>query len=533
MLLTARASPDELSSTDVSIEHGHEGLSPLAAASRSGNVAIVSALVAAKATVDLRMRSQWTVLSEGQTALAIAAEHGQAEVAELLLSAHADPNLASTHIWPYMSPPRNDGRDLIDLIAQPPLLVAARHGHEESCRMLLTYHAAIEFMSSDGVNALGLAALGGHAGAVRACLQFGAFTEVRIGGDTGIHAVGAPTPLQAAAAKGHLEVVHALIQAGANLDYHGEGSPSSLMVASKNNSLEIVRVLLKARAAVDLVSLVYRPQECGDVRVSALDFAVDASHVDVIQMLLEANANVEGARGTTLSACFHYVHPEEAKKGGKRAVRQADAARLLLQYGVQAERASEGVPMLHCAVRGANAACVEMLLDRKVSVNAVDGEGRSALMETTQLWFGRDHRESDRANQVEIARLLLRADADVNIVDHGGKTAIMMAAGSKQHSRSISKDGGWKSNKALVALLKDAGASINGMEADASSDAYFEAASSGANGSEASSASDDSGDGSDAERSEVGSDAEGSEVGSDDDDGNSDADAVAEVHDVS
>uniref|UniRef100_A0A4W5PEQ0 Uncharacterized protein n=1 Tax=Hucho hucho TaxID=62062 RepID=A0A4W5PEQ0_9TELE len=57
------------------------------------------------------------------------------------------------------------------------------------------------------------------------------------------------TPLHAAAAEGHQEVCHMLVQAGDNLDITEE-EQRTLMDACDNNHLDTVKYLLRAGAAV-------------------------------------------------------------------------------------------------------------------------------------------------------------------------------------------------------------------------------------------------------------------------------------------
>ncbi|KAG7240049.1 hypothetical protein INR49_028052 [Caranx melampygus] len=58
------------------------------------------------------------------------------------------------------------------------------------------------------------------------------------------------TPLHAAAAEGHHEICHMLVQAGANLDMFDEEQRTPLMVACENNHLDTVKYLVRAGASI-------------------------------------------------------------------------------------------------------------------------------------------------------------------------------------------------------------------------------------------------------------------------------------------
>ncbi|KAK0137224.1 Histone-lysine N-methyltransferase EHMT1 [Merluccius polli] len=84
-------------------------------------------------------------------------------------------------------------------------------------------------------------------------------------------------PLHAAAAEGHQEVCHMLLQAGASLEMFDDKLKTPLMCAAENNHVEVVKYLLTAGAAV-----------CHkDVQGSTcLHLVAKLGHDDVIQLLL-------------------------------------------------------------------------------------------------------------------------------------------------------------------------------------------------------------------------------------------------------
>jgi len=308
-----------------------------------------------------------------------------------------------------------------------------------------------------------------------------------------------PTPLQVAAAKGHVDVALALIQAGAHVDRQHETCLSPLMLASNNNLHKMTRVLIKAHADLDLVSL-YNATSEEETRndthlATALDLSVKWCHVRIVQILLEARASPTGARGSTLTTCLRQNRAADTRRGGAGAVKQAETARLLLQFRADHESTASGDPPLCHACYGGNHACVKLLLERGASVNAVGHDGRSALMVTTQAWSpgagnSREDRQEDRAHQIEIAQELLQANADINLIDDHGNSAVDLAV-----------EGKW-TNKALAKLLVDAGAKF-----DADTTVFFDAGSESGGETDG----DDDGSNSDGTEEDDGSNSDGTE----------------------
>ena len=106
---------------------------------------------------------------------------------------------------------------------------------------------------------------------------------------------------------------------------------------------------------------------------------------------------------------------------------------------------SKDIDKLMSAVKDGNLDKVKSMLDggffrRKVNVNAVDHEGRTALMEAS--WM--DH--------VNIVKALLERGADVNATSNTGNTALMSAS-------SYGRLG-------VMTVLLDRGAAVNAADND-------------------------------------------------------------------
>jgi ankyrin repeat protein len=175
-----------------------------AAALFSGSVTI--AAVAASPVADAAMRDDGAEVSalltrgadvnqaqgDGMTALHWAAERGNADIAQRLLSAGANPGV-STRIG-----------------GITPLHVAAKGGHADVARLLVEARADVKALTTTGAAPLHYAAASGSAPSIRVLLEAGADLNVR-------EPQWGQTPLMFAAAAGRTDAVTALIARGADV----------------------------------------------------------------------------------------------------------------------------------------------------------------------------------------------------------------------------------------------------------------------------------------------------------------------------
>ena len=94
------------------------------------------------------------------------------------------------------------------------------------------------------------------------------------------------TALINTSAQGHVEVVRALLAAGAEVNAADNAGKSALIWASYKGRVEIVRAMLAAGAGVDAAT---------DLGYTALINASDKGHVEVVRVLLAAGAGVDAA----------------------------------------------------------------------------------------------------------------------------------------------------------------------------------------------------------------------------------------------
>jgi ankyrin repeat protein len=236
-------------------------------------------------------------------AIRYASNRGQAGVVRVLVEAGADVNLTSG--------------------GQPTAVEAAlRLGYTEIAEMLVVAGARV---NSKNGRALRYASARGHEEVVHGLIEAGASLEsVGNSGETALVAAsyygrtrivqmlvaaGARVnsnngrALRYASAHGHEEVVHALIEAGASLELMGNSGKTALVAASCHGRTRIVQMLVAAGAQVN----------SGNGR--ALQDASACGYEEVVRVLIEAGAdvNLKGMWGTALHEAICHGRRKIAK----------------------------------------------------------------------------------------------------------------------------------------------------------------------------------------------------------------------------
>jgi ankyrin repeat protein len=172
------------------------------------------------------------------------------------------------------------------------------------------------------------------------------------------------TPLMVAAALNCLDMVHGLLDRGANVNATNKEGTTALIRAANKGNTDVVRILLDRGAEVNAA------ERDG---TTALIEAAKTGHPAVVQILLDRGAHINASE----------------KPDGKTA-------------------------LLAAAFEG-HAAVVRILLDRGAAINATDRAGRTALIVAAAR------------NQKDVARILLERGADADARDHSEETALMKA----------------------------------------------------------------------------------------------------------
>uniref|UniRef100_A0A667XGT3 Euchromatic histone-lysine N-methyltransferase 1a n=1 Tax=Myripristis murdjan TaxID=586833 RepID=A0A667XGT3_9TELE len=202
------------------------------------------------------------------------------------------------------------------------------------------------------------------------------------------------TPLHAAAAEGHHEICHMLVQAGANLDMFDEEQRTPLMSACENNHLDTVKYLLRAGAAVSHKDI--RGSTC-------LHLAAKLGHYDIVHHLLSKASkyiNCQDDGGwTSITWAIEYKHKE--------------LVHLLLARGADVNiRDKEENVCLHWAALSGCDDTAQALLEAQCDLNAANVHGDTPL------------HVAARENKLECVMLFLSRGADVNQRNREGETAL-------------------------------------------------------------------------------------------------------------
>lgn len=202
--------------------------------------------------------------------------------------------------------------------------------------------------------------------------------------------------------KGRVELVKALLDAGARMDVTDSRGYSLLHVASAGGGGAPVLELLKEKG-LDVMTV----EKDGD---SALFHAARANKADIVEWLVRAGVDVNRATDkgkTALHAALEHWRGEEATKALIRA--GADVNAVCQEYGAP----------LFMAAGIIYPEAVKPLLESGADVNLPGRGGQTPLMRAVQNSY------------VPVVALLLDAGADISLKDEKGKAAWDLTEGSR------------------------------------------------------------------------------------------------------
>jgi len=275
------------------IVHAGAGDSPVASAVKTGDLAGLRKLIAARSDVNVPS-------ADGSTPLLWAAYNNDAEMTRALLAAGAKLETANRYgVTPLLQASRTGDAAVMEVLlkagadpmhahpeGETPLMAASRSGHLDAVRLLLARPGinvnAVDSFQSE--SALMWAAAEGHTDVVDALLNAGADPNLK-GHITSIterknadHPTGGFTDLMWAARNGHEDTVKRLAKGGADLNLTNGDGASATVIAIDNDRLDMAKTLIDLGANVNDGAL-YMAVEMRDGTTD--QFAYDGSRLRI------------------------------------------------------------------------------------------------------------------------------------------------------------------------------------------------------------------------------------------------------------
>ncbi|PIK41489.1 putative histone-lysine N-methyltransferase EHMT1, partial [Apostichopus japonicus] len=172
------------------------------------------------------------------------------------------------------------------------------------------------------------------------------------------------TPVHAAAAKGHLDIVCMLVQAGANIDAEDEDHRTPLHLAVDKEQFECVKFLCRHGA---------RPDHKDNGGWTPIIWAADNKNNDMVSFLLSYGADPT-LRDKEQNIALHW-----AAYSGSQKVMEEIMNHDTFQESIVNTVNIHGDSPLHVAARENNLGCVTQLLMKKANATICNKEGETPL----------------------------------------------------------------------------------------------------------------------------------------------------------
>jgi ankyrin repeat protein len=293
--------------------------------------------------------------------------------------------------------------------AQTALVAAIKNQDRPAALALIRQRALVRQAEPDGTTPLHYAVDIGDLDLVRALLRAGATSTANRYGTT---------PLELAAENGNARVVEALLQAGADAKGATPEGETVLMTASRTGNLEVMRMLLAGGADVNA-----QERWFGE---NALMWAASQNHADAVRLLLEAGAKVDQP-GRKMDFARKVGGQTTLPVGAMTPLMYAarsgalDAARAIVEGGATLDAQDpDGTTATILAVINGHYDVAALLIEKGANPNVADSSGMAALyaavdMHTLPFMHGRPYpKPSGRLSIEDFVQVLLSHGADVN-----------------------------------------------------------------------------------------------------------------------
>ena len=225
-------------------------------ACQNGHLEVVTKLIEARADLEAKT-------STGHTPLHIACQNGHLEVVKILIEKGANPYARNSHgesaiDFATANEQIQDGEDRL----KASLIINSKTGNAEKVKLLLALGGDLNQVDSSEFTLLHIASSKGHLEVVKALIEAGAevspqnqnlkFPVIHPSRTLNVSFAASlfgTEPLHLACKGGHLGVVNELIKAGAKQNKDHEGN-YPLHLACQNGQLEVVKALIEAGAEI-------------------------------------------------------------------------------------------------------------------------------------------------------------------------------------------------------------------------------------------------------------------------------------------
>ena len=221
------------------------------------------------------------------------------------------------------------------------------------------------------------------------------------------------TPLQLACINGSAAMIDRLLKAGADPNERGPNGETALMLASRTGAVDAMTLLIDRGADVNAKETLRG--------TTALMWAAAETHPAAVQLLVERKADVTARSNPAALGRTAYLAPT-ARQRGAEVQADAGAAGIVRNRGEGAQREvaqGGGLTALVFAAREGDLDTARVLLTAGADINQQTQYGWTALLTATQ-----------NRNYV-LASYLLEHGANPNIANKGGWTPLYLATDNR------------------------------------------------------------------------------------------------------